>query len=81
MSIALVMFIGLLCYFKGLRWFCALAFVLVLVLVLLGTSPDLEAGSGASQLDVMMLQSDVAYLESRVSMLETQVMMQTTHFH
>ena len=42
MSIAFVLFIGLLCYFKGLRWFCALALLAVFFWVVFG---DLILGS------------------------------------
>ena len=33
MTIGLAIFIGLLCYFKGLRWFCACALLALFVLL------------------------------------------------
>ena len=76
MSIAFVLFIGLLCYFKGLRIFCAVL-LFVAACLLLFNSAELEAGNGVSQYDLFMLQSQVQMLESRVSMLETQQL----HWH
>ena len=44
--VGLVMFIGLLCYFQGLRWFCSGVLVVLFALYLLHTSsPSMEVGA------------------------------------